>query len=323
VTVAAFAAGTASEKVSSAVLAISYAGGRSFAAVGQLHADANSRYRIASLTKAFTAAALVLELHHQGITLETPAIDFLPELDQAWRADRSITVTDLLGQVAGLRESVDAAMAAAAGDGDDALTEVARMVVSAGSDRAPGDRWSYYNGNYFLAGAILARLRSTTFELALHDRLLEPWQLTSSGFDTPNDAVAGWDGSNPLRPSPYPRGRRPSGGLWSTAADLLTFTEHVRAADELLDVTCRRRTQPDDPMSYGLGWALGPSGQLYLNGRLPGYRAVLLLSPRHAFAGAALSSQEEALPLIADAVNRQQLALTGDDLAEAITAFAA
>jgi D-alanyl-D-alanine carboxypeptidase len=311
------------DDVSAAVLGISSAGNRGVAGTGRFDVDSSSSFRIASLTKVFTSAALIIELGDHGIELATPAIEFFGDLAADWRADRSITVADLLAQVAGLRESVDAPMAAATGEDDDAITTAARLVVSAGSEREPGARWSYYNGNYFLAGAILARLHGSTFEVAIEQRLLTPWQLVGSTFGRPADAVEGWDGHQRLPSYPYPRARRPSGGLWSSVDDLLTFAEHVLADAVLLEAIRQRRTRSEDPMAYGLGWAIGPTGQLYLNGRLPGYRAALLLVPDNDFACVSLASQEESLPLIAASVSRQQLSLTGDDLAAAIDAFAA
>jgi len=83
------------------------------------------------------------------------------------------------------------------------------------------------------------------------------------------------------------------------------------------------RTRSDDPMRYGLGWAVGPSGQMYLNGRLPGYRAVLMLLPDHGLVAAGLAASSNALPALARAVSDLQLGLTGDDLTDAIDGFAA
>lgn len=265
------------------VAGLSVAGARSVAARGAASVTSDSCFRIASLTKPFTSAALVRTLREHDVPLRTPAIELLPGLETDWRADPSLTVEQLLGQVSGLRESVDAATVAALGDGPDALSDAARLVVRAGNEREPGARWSYYNGNYFLAGAILAALNETSYETALTKRLLDPWHLSRTTFDNPHAPVTGWAGPTELPPAGYPRGRRPSGGLWSSVADLLALGEGMLADRALLEHTRRRRTAPDDPMAYGLGWALGPAGQIYLNGRLPGYRgAAGRRSPRTA-----------------------------------------
>jgi len=305
------------------VAGVSSRGVRTITAGGQTPVTKSSAYRIASLTKPFTSAATVLALTERAIPLSTPAIELLPSLAPDWRADPSITVEQLLGQIAGLRESVEGAAVAALGDGPEAIHEGARLVVRAGNERAPGERWSYYNGNYFLVGAILASVTESTYEDALAGVLLHPWGLTRTGFENPAAVVEGWDGQMPLPTGTYPRGRRPSGGLWSCMDDLLGFAEHVLDHAALLTETRRPRTRADDPMSYGLGWAIGPSGQMYLNGRLPGYRTAALLVPDHGYASVALANRADALPEIARILSDLQHPFTGDDLATQIDDFAA
>lgn len=299
------------------------AGARTTAARGSVAVTADSCFRIASLTKIFTCAALVRALRGKGVPLDTPAVELLPGLAQDWRADKGLTVEQVLGQVSGLRESVDAATVAALGSGDGALLEAARLVVRAGNEREPGERWSYYNGNYFLAGSLLAVLSGTTYESALQENVLAPWGLARTGFATSAGSITGWKGTAELPPLGYPRTRRPSGGLWSSVSDLLTVGEGLLADRALLEEIRRPRTRSDDRMAYGLGWALGPSGQMYLNGRLPGYRAAMVLVPDRDYVSVALSNQESALPALARLLSDMQQPLTGDDLAEAVDDFAA
>ncbi|MDQ1042321.1 hypothetical protein QFZ76_000557 [Streptomyces sp. V4I2] len=76
-------------------------------------------------------------------------------------------------------------------------------------------------------------------------------------------------------------------------------------------------------MAYGLGWALGPSGQMYLNGRLPGYLAAMLLVPDKDYVSVLVTNQQRALPSVARALSDMQQPLTRNDLATAIERFAA
>lgn len=62
---------------------------------------------------------------------------------------------------------------------------------------------------------------------------------------------------------------------------------------------------------------------MYLNGRLPGYRAALLLVPESALVAVALAGDSDALPEQARVLSDVQRDLTGDDLAAAIDGFAA
>lgn len=279
-------------------------------------AGLDGSFRIASLTKAFTSAALVRALHERGVPLGTPAISLLPELAPDWNAGPELTVGQILGQVTGLRETVTAADVASL-----PLTEAARLVVRAG--RRPDAGWSYYNGNYFLAGAILAALDGVDFETALTKRLLDPWKLAATTFSTPPATVPGWNAGAELPPIDYPRSRRPSGGVWSTVPDLLTLGERLIRDHELLTAIRTRQTQEQDPMAYGLGWALGPAGQMYLNGRLPGYRSAMLLIPDQQYVSVILVADQQALPAAAKLLSDLQKPLTGHDMSAALDDFAA
>jgi CubicO group peptidase (beta-lactamase class C family) len=267
--------------------------------------------------------AAVLTLREYGLPLSTRAIELLPELRDDWWADPSITVEQLLGQVAGLVDSVGADIVSRFEDADGVLMEAARLIVRAGSRFAPGDRWSYYNGNYFLVGAIIEAVTGRVFEDVLAETVLRPWSLHHTGFSTPADPMLGHEEGTVLPVSAYPRARRPSGGLWSCVADLLSFAEQLMADEQLLSETRRHQTAADDPMTCGLGWAIGNSGQMFLNGRLAGYRAAVLTIPDQRYASVALSNDSAALSTIATALSHMQESLTGDDLAAQINNFAA
>ncbi|HEY0951971.1 serine hydrolase domain-containing protein [Nocardioides sp.] len=285
--------------------------------------ESRTAFRIASLTKPFTAATVVLACLRTGTSLETPVVEVLPQLRRDWAASRSLTIAQTLAQTSGLASTVTASDVAALGDDDHSLLEAARLVVRAGSTRPPGEVWEYYNGNYFLAGSVAATLLSTTYEEALGELVLRPWGLSDTTFVPPSDLAVGIDGGSPVPPSAYPRGRRPSGGLCSTAPDLLHFGRRILDDPDLLAAIRDVRTRRDDPMRYGLGWAIGASGQMYLNGRLPGYRTVLMLLPDHGLVATGLAATSNALPTLARAVSDLQIPLTGDDLTDAIDGFAA
>ncbi len=285
-------------------------------------ATADTSYRIASLTKPLSAVAAALAARCVGVDLDTYVLDVLPDLRGDWAAEPRVTVAQVLSQTSGLASTVTADDILRLGHDDAALFKAARLVVRAGSVRPPGQRWEYYNGNYFLAGAILEALTGRAYEVALNDLVLRPWGLTSTSFALPAGLAPGVDGGQPITVAAYPRGRRPSGGLYSTAGDLLAFGECLLDDADLLAQVRTVRTRPEDPMRYGLGWALGPSGQMYLNGRLPGYRSAMMVVPDHGLVAVTLAADVRALPTQARILSDLQRDLTGDDLAEQIDAFA-
>jgi D-alanyl-D-alanine carboxypeptidase len=251
--------------VPGAAVAASVGGRRQEAAVGSAAGrplSPDTPFRIASLTKTLTAAATVMACRDRGCPLDVPLVELLPQLADDWRAAPSLSLAQVLGQVSGLRESVD--------DGDPR-----RRRGRAARRRAA---------------------RSTRHGTRCWDR---PAKQTTHGPDAP---AAGC-------------GRRST--TW------VAFGEWLLADRVLLDEIRRPRTPAGSPMPYGLGWALGPSGQLYVNGRLPGYRAVLLMVPDTRLVIAALANDGDALPALAAFVSDLQRPVTGHDLAEAIDGFAA
>lgn len=304
-----------------AVVGVSAGRARQVVAAGA--AASHTPFRIASLTKPFTAVAAVKAARSAGVGLDAPVLDVLPDLRDDWAADPGLTIAEVLSQTSGLADTVSADEVCRLGEDDRVSVEAARLVVRAGNARPRGQAWEYYNGNYFLVGAVIAALAGTTYEDAVAELVLRPWGLTATSFDPPDDLAVGVDRGAPVAATPYPRGRRPSGGLCSTAADLLTFGERLLGERELLAQVRRIRTRPDDSLRYGLGWAVGPSGQMYLNGRLSGYRTALLLVPESALVAVALAGDSDALPAQARILSEIQRDLTGDDLAAAIDAFAA
>lgn len=285
-------------------------------------ATSDTSFRIASLTKPLTAVAAVRAAQRAGVGLKTPVLTVLPELQTDWAADQRVTIAHVLSQTSGLAATVSANDISRLGDDESVVLEAARLVVRAGSERAPGKEWEYYNGNYFLAGAVIAALTRKTYENSIDELILRPAGLEATSFVPPVDLARGIDRYVPVRDSSYPRGRRPSGGLCSTATDLLAFGEYLLHDLDLLNEVRLIRTGPNDAMRYGLGWAVGPSGQMYLNGRLPGFRTALMLVPDHNLVGVALASDSDALPAEAQVLSNLQEHLTGDDLADAINKFA-
>ena len=208
-----------------------------------------------------------------------------------------------------MRAGLDGQALASLGDGDTALIDACRLVARLGQAAPPGQDWAYYNGNYYLAGAALAALRGTTFETALGEQVLRPAGMGNTSFQPPGDHARGHHQGRVVDED-YPRARRPSGGLWSTAADLLSFAEFVLADAQLLAAMRAPSTGTAAPVQYGLGWALAP-GLMFHNGRLDGFRSILLVAPEHQYGAVMVVNSTDALPAIAGFLDGLQARLTG------------
>jgi CubicO group peptidase (beta-lactamase class C family) len=143
--------------------------------------------------------------------------------------------------------------------------------------------WSYSNAGYWQAGAQAAAAFGGSFESAMQQAVLEPFGLAETGFEEPADAArghvqAGESGHRLVPGDSYPAERRPSGGLWSTVADLLRFGERQ------LDAYAELHTPRADALGarYACGWwvrDLGGRVAFDHEGSVAGYQSLLLLVP--------------------------------------------
>lgn len=146
--------------------------------------DAQTLFRIASITKTFTATA-ILQLRDEGkLHLDDPAVAFLPELnDAASSFGRIETVTvrrmlshesGLMGDPPGARWFHDIYEASPAAN----LARAAEIVTRI----PPNVQQKYSNLAYQLLGEIVARLDARPYVEAIRERILDPLGMSSSGF---------------------------------------------------------------------------------------------------------------------------------------------
>ncbi|MGW5363570.1 serine hydrolase domain-containing protein [Actinopolymorpha pittospori] len=294
--------------------AVSLAGVRQWAVAGIAHAGRRTPITrgiampIASLTKPIVATAAAVSLRSSRDALDRPVVEHLPELRARWRISPDVTTRQLLSHTSGLLEdSLTTPVLAALGDGDDALTRAAALVVEKTQAAARGDVWQYYNGNYYLAGTVLAHLWGDTFETGLRKVLLDPAGMHATDFTRPDDAADGHGGGGLVPREDQPRARRPAAGLWSTSDDLMNFAEFLLDDPALTATVTTQATRSTSKTQYALGWEVA-DGVAFHHGTRPdsGYRSLLLIAPRPRFAAAILVNDEAgeraADDLLADAL---------------------
>lgn len=194
-----------------------------------LAVDQDTMFVIGSVSKTFTATALMRLVAEGRVDLDAPVRRYLPEFRLAdEQAAARITVMQLLNHTAGLewRLRVDP------GDGDQALESYVAAMAESTPIAPPGARSSYSQVGYNLAGRILEKLTSQTFERAVGALLFEPLGLSHSAFAA-NDVMtrrfavghnAGPDGSPAVVSQwKYGRANNPGGGVVSSPADLLRW----------------------------------------------------------------------------------------------------
>ncbi len=154
--------------------------------------DANTTYNWASITKTMTAIA-ILQLRDRGLlSLDDPAVKFIPELRQvhdAYGPVDAITIRELLNHSAGFRNPTWPWECDQPGDcawepfEPTRWQQVEAMLPYTHIDFAPGSRWSYSNLGYVFLGQIIERLTGETFEGYITKNILMPLEMHSSYFN--------------------------------------------------------------------------------------------------------------------------------------------
>lgn len=145
--------------------------------------DLDSRFRIASMSKAFTALA-ILKLRDEGrLSLDAPAESYVPEM-RGWHYPtgdaRRITVRDLLNHSAGFVDDNPW------GDRQQSLPEkdfTAMLKAGVPFSRPAGSAMEYSNFGYATLGRIVANVSGKPYQAYIAGALLDPLGMDATGYD--------------------------------------------------------------------------------------------------------------------------------------------
>lgn len=143
--------------------------------------QADSVFRIGSLTKQFTAAALVKMASRGMLTLDDPVSRYLP----AFARHPRIAICELLTHTAGLHDGVDVL------PGLPSQVDLANAVATQAQvfDFPPGTAWLYSNANYIVAGAVIEAAMKRPLDVVMRDLIFAPLNLRNTTFDHDGDKV--------------------------------------------------------------------------------------------------------------------------------------
>jgi CubicO group peptidase (beta-lactamase class C family) len=278
-----------------------------------LPVDPDTLFLLGSVAKTYTATTL-LRLHADGrVELDAPVRRYVPELRlKDLHAAAQVTVAQLLNHTAGL----DWGLIADFGEGDDALAGYVARMAELDLVARPGERASYSQAGYNLAGRLIEKVTGLTFERAVASLVFEPLGLSDSFFArddvmTRRFAVGhnrDQDGRLSIaRLWRRSRGDNPGGGIASSVADQLRWARfHLgggraeSGARVLPAEVLRGMQQPTVALrastlgdAIGIGWFLREVDGVATvghGGSANGQFAELLTVPERGFAVVALAN---------------------------------
>lgn len=253
---------------------------------------AHTPFRVASLSKSFTAVC-VLQLVKAGrLALDAPAVQYLPTFHTVDPRSDQITVRQLLNQTSGV---ADAGFTL---PGDDVRTLAQRVAGLTGGRLAerPGTEFHYSDLNYAILARLVEVAGGTPFDTYLAEHVLTPLHMSeTTSTITAQDAVTAApqlsDGFVQLFGVPVARPELRgflggSGGVVSTAADLTHWLQFQLGHGEPIlttaELTLTHQPPRNVPTDYAMGWTERRDGATYLlehTGILSTYFAYQALIP--------------------------------------------
>ncbi len=245
-------------------------------------------FEVGSVSKQFTAAAVLLLVERGQIALDGDIRKYFPEIPPY---ERPITVRQLLNHTSGLRDwgEVESIAGWPRGTREYSHAHVLEIISRQHSlNYAPGDTWSYTNSGYNLAAMLVERVSGTTLQAFCRKEFFEPLGMMSTQWRddfrriVPNRAIA-----YALRDSEW-RQEMPfenvygNGGLLSTVSDLLKWNDNITSR-KLHPSVFQLMQQPGSladgrPFNYGFGLFLfhfQGLEEISHSGATAGYRAWL------------------------------------------------
>jgi CubicO group peptidase (beta-lactamase class C family) len=278
-----------------------------------LPVDPDTLFLLGSLTKTYTATTLMRLAADGRVELDAPVRRYVPELRlKNEHAAAQITVLQLLNHTAGL----DFGFIDDFGEGDDALASYVARMAELELIAPPGERTSYSQAGYNLAGRLIEKVTGLTFERAVASLVLEPLGLQHSFFARDDVMTRRFvvghnrdqDGTLSIaRLWRRSRGDNPGGGLASSVADQLGWARfhlgdgRAQGGERLLPAKLLgRMQQPTAALrastlgdAIGIGWFLRDLdgvGTVGHGGSANGQFAELLTVPERDFAVVALAN---------------------------------
>ncbi len=235
-----------------------------------------TRFNIASMTKQFTAAAILLLEDRGKLKTSDPVKKYLPDAPASWN---NITIYHLLTHTSGIAND-----AARYQPGPPELLVFNDIPL----DFQPGERWSYTNLGYITLGYLLEKVSGQSYEAFVQENLFKPLGMNDSGLFTyipviPRRASGYWPGRQGIENAERPDFRLnfSSGSLYSTTEDLLRWEEGLFGGKLLSAKSLQKMITPfKDQYACGL-YARRVNGHLVLehDGNNIGYNSQMAYYP--------------------------------------------
>ncbi len=248
----------------------------------------DTRFQLASVSKQFTAAAIMLLADRAALSVQDPVLSWLGRCPPSWE---SMTIHHLLVHTSGIGHWDDMPQI----DGTAAMEPARELAIVQGRAlrSEPGAQWHYSSPGYFLLAHIVQRAAARPYATFLAEEIFGPLGMTATfaGNAGGRDRVAtGYSHGQPVTPYELELTNMGAGDVWSTTGDVAKWDAALAARSLLSETSWQamlaRHAAIDDlaegasPVrtdGYGYGWFTGSVSGLpvrYHPGDNPGFHAL-------------------------------------------------
>jgi CubicO group peptidase (beta-lactamase class C family) len=268
-------------------------------------ATITTNYRLASVSKQFTAMAILLLVADRRLALDDSLERFFEDAPPSWR---HITIQQLLAHTAGLLDYEDLIppdITKQLREGD--VLELVRP--HAGGYHAPGTAFRYSNTGYCLLALIVEQVAEQPFAAFLRERIFAPLEMADTiAYEAGISEVARRAYGYSLRDQGWTRTDQSltsatlgDGGIYSSVVDLARWDAALATGRLLPEPLLARMFSPQaatsDGAAYGLGWYLREPKIAYHTGETIGFRAAIVRRLDIRLTAIVLTNRNDATPL--------------------------
>ncbi len=224
----------------------------------------NHVFEIGSITKQFTAVAILMLLEEGKLSLTDPIIKFIPSYPMH---GHTITIHHLLTHTSGIKSYTGMESWTKLWRQDKSPMEMIDLFKSEPMDFAPGDKWMYNNSAYFMLGYVIEKASGIPYPEFLEKKIFTPLGMKNSYYGDmsrliPNRA-RGYQHGESFKNAEYLSLTQPyaAGSIMSTVDDLFAWNRAIHSGKLVKKETLQKaftdyKLNNGKSTHYGYGWGL-------------------------------------------------------------------
>lgn len=266
---------------------------------------AQTKFRLASITKSFTAMAVMMLQEKGKLRVQDSICKYLSDCPDAWK---SVTVRQLLNHTSGVADYASAPdfmrIISLHLTNDELITRFKNRPLQF----APGENFAYSNSNYILLGRIIEIVSGQPFAVFVRENIFAPLNMKNSGYDDNSTLLKHRAVGYIKQPDRIINARYmdmtnayAAGGLYSTAEDLLLWNQALDT-EKLVSKKSLDEIFTSGKGGVGYGWFINHDFNRLLisqGGLNSGFAASIFRYPEERVCIILLNNFENAAPFLA------------------------